>query len=135
MRGIHVGTAQKYMTVVVSNICPTGGGNKAGRSPLTGNSCVERHVHSCKMIWERIENFHGLFFFLSERRIPSAYRQQLFSHEAEGRGCIWEKEEVSGRSGDDDCICIFTELESLDLDRFKVIPKAKENVSRRKVSQ
>lgn len=63
MWDIHVSTAQKYMTVVVSNICPTGGGNKAGRSPLTGNSCVERHVHSCKMIWERIENFHGLFFF------------------------------------------------------------------------
>lgn len=39
----------KLNTVVVKkNICPTGDRNKSGSSPLTGNSCVERHV--CKMI-------------------------------------------------------------------------------------
>lgn len=38
---------------------------------------------------------------------------------------------MSGRSGDDDCICIFTELGSFDLERFKVIPKAKEKVTLR----
>lgn len=47
---IHISIDLKYMTVVVGNICATSGGNKAGTSPLTGNSCVERHVHSCKMI-------------------------------------------------------------------------------------
>lgn len=35
----------KVHTVVVKNICPTGDRNKTGSSPLTGNSCVERHVY------------------------------------------------------------------------------------------